>query len=520
MNARNLVFGLVACAATPALPQLSLLDPGFGQGGQVSPQLSASGPDRAGGLALLPDGRVLVAARRGGSSPALVAMRLQPDGSFDTDFSQNGIAPVQIGQYGEGRAIAALPDGSVLLAGNAYFDGTFNDLAVARFTPAGVLDVSFGSQGVAVFADPGAQDVVESLVPLADGRLQLGGRFDGARARMMAARLTAQGTLDASFGVGGIFRTADTTGESATTMLVRSSGEVVLGGSWQADLPTADLAVLQLTADGAEDPAFGTNGLFHPDQPGSTGDVVWMKEVEDGRLYIAGQRYLPGGTVLHHYIGRLTGTGDWDDTFGTNGRVTIAVSTPWLADLRDVVLRPDGRFVLAFNAINSVDASAALLVMRLLADGSPDPAFGEGGQVVMPCPGHGCGLEAIALQPDDKVVAVGYFVSGSAMRVLVQRWLPDAYQVGLDEEGAIGDALPYPVPCSDGLWLPGRVGGGLPPSIEWVDPMGRVRVVSGLLNGAHGSLWIPVPEDAANGLHFLRILSPHGITVHTVHVVR
>ena len=520
MNARNLVLGLVACAATPALPQLSLLDPGFGQGGQVSLQLSASGPDRAGGLALLPDGRVLVAARRGGSSPALVAMRLQPDGALDNTFSQNGIAPVEIGQYGEGRAIAALPDGSVLLAGNANFDGTFNDLAVARFSPDGELDLAFGDQGVFVFADPGAQDVVESLMPLVDGRVQLGGRFDGARSNMMSARLTAQGALDATFGAGGIFRTTDTTGNAASTMHVRSTGEVLLGGAWEMDVPTADLAVVQLTADGEPDAAFASNGLFHPDVPGSTGDVVWMKEVGDGRLWIAGQRNLPGGAVLHHYVGRLTGTGDWDDTFGSNGRVTIAVSAPWLADLRDVVLRPDGRFVLAFNAINSVDASAALLVMRLLADGSPDPAFGEGGQVVMPCPGTACGLDAIALQPDNKVVAVGYFVSGSTMRALVQRWLPEAYQVGLEEERITGDALPYPVPCSDGLWLPGRAGGGPPPTIEWVDPMGRVRVVSGIQSGASGSLWIPVLEDAANGPYFLRVLSPHGITVHTVHVVR
>lgn len=520
MIARNLVLIMVACAATPAFPQLSLLDPGFGQGGQVSPQLSTSGPDRAGGVALQPDGRVLVAARRGGSSPALVAMRLLPTGAFDNSFSGNGIASVPIGQYGEGRSIAALPDGSVYLAGNAYFDGSFNDLAVARLTPAGELDPAFAGNGVFVLADPGAQDVVESLVPLADGRVQLGGRFDGARSYMMCARLTAQGTLDATFGAGGIFRTTDTTGESAGTMRVRSTGQVVLGGAWQMDLPTGDLAVLQLSADGSPDAGFGTNGLFHPDVPGSTGDVVWMQEVGDGKLLIAGQRYLPGGSILNHYIGRLTADGQWDSSFGTNGQVVIAVGPPWSADLRDVVERADGRFLLAFNAINNNDQTAALLVMRLLPDGTPDPGFGEDGHVVMPCPGQGCGLEAIALQPDNKVVAVGYRIDGSVTRAMVQRWLPEAYQVGINERSEDAGAKPYPMPCATELVVPWSDGAGAV-QVAWLDAQGRTvadDAIHAINTGT--ALRIGVPSGLSAGTYALRLTHGMQVRMHRVQVVR
>jgi hypothetical protein len=293
-----------------------------------------------------------------------------------------------------------------------------------------------------------------------------------------------------------------------------------VGGVWQTDLPSGDLALLQLTADGEPDAAFAGSGLFHPDAPGSTGDMVWMKEVGDGRLWIAGQRYLPGGAVLHHYVGRITSSGEWDGSLGTNEQVTVTMDAPWVADLRDVQQWPDGRFVLAFNAVNSGDGSTALVVLRLLADSAVDTGFGEDGSVVMPCPGQGCGLDAIALQPDNKMVAVGYWVDGSTTRALVQRWLPEAYLVGISEGPEDASAKPYPMPCTTELMVPWS-GSGEAVRVEWLDAQGRIAAV-GVTRamGAGAALGLDVPAGLSPGSYALRLSGGAQVRMHRVQVVR
>ena len=105
------------------------------------------------------------------------------------------------------------------------------------------------------------------------------------------------------------------------------------------------------------------------------------------------------GGVRRFAVARLQPGGHLDENFGYGG---VAVVGPPGAQLEAMALQPEGELVLA----GSVPAGPrrAVLVMRLLADGSPDPAFGRGGVVDSTAVQLAGRARAVALRPDGRIV--------------------------------------------------------------------------------------------------------------------
>ena len=96
---------------------------------------------------------------------------------------------------------AALPDGSVLLAGNFRLTGGTTDYSLAKLTPAGAFDNSFTPPGPQNLARPTRPAVVTNVRVAPDGKIWVLGRFDtiGGNPAPGVARLNPDGTLDSSF---------------------------------------------------------------------------------------------------------------------------------------------------------------------------------------------------------------------------------------------------------------------------------------------------------------------------------
>jgi uncharacterized delta-60 repeat protein len=105
---------------------------------------------------------------------------------------------------------------------------------------------------------------------------------------------------------------------------------------------------------------------------------------------------------------RLLSSGDLDPTFGAGGKVTT--DFPGSANDRgyDLVVQPDGKYVVAGSTTSSAGYSedAGFAFARYNPDGSLDPTFGDGGKVVVPFGRFGTAAAA-ALAPGGKIVAVG-----------------------------------------------------------------------------------------------------------------
>lgn len=165
------------------------LDPSFGSGGVVRTNLQND--DVASAVAVMPDGRIVVAGvagASGGSSAgnALVLLRYMPDGTLDLEWGTGGIVRLALmGSFELAAGVVLDSDGSVTVAGYASTAG----VSVAyRFTPTGAPDTSFGNSGVLFLSNMGVTFVARALAPAGTTALWVSGeQLDATTMRPSAA---------------------------------------------------------------------------------------------------------------------------------------------------------------------------------------------------------------------------------------------------------------------------------------------------------------------------------------------
>lgn len=136
--------------------------------------------------------------------------RLNADGSVDTTFGVSGVAKSTGGFAHNMRLLA---NGKIVVAGAKRRVGTDQpwDIKLIRYTADGHIDGTFGVLGDVSLPFDEHQISVLSLDELADGRLVLSmtAGFETGRAPYATvARLSANGTVDATFGTNGLLEMA------------------------------------------------------------------------------------------------------------------------------------------------------------------------------------------------------------------------------------------------------------------------------------------------------------------------
>ena len=110
-----------------------------------------SGGDAYGNAVILhPDGRITVAgSSNDGKNSDFAIARYHADGSLDIGFDEDGrVTTNYYGSYEQGNAAVLQPNGKLVVAGYIdYGSGTSYDFALARYNSNGSLDASFGVGG-------------------------------------------------------------------------------------------------------------------------------------------------------------------------------------------------------------------------------------------------------------------------------------------------------------------------------------------------------------------------------------
>jgi uncharacterized delta-60 repeat protein len=192
--------------------------------------------DRAHAVAIQPDGKIIAAGYSNGKGADFAAVRYLEDGSLDPSFGAagSGVATVELGSVDRAAAMLLLPGGQIVLGG--YSGAAFAaDFVLVRLTAGGLLDASFGSAGIVRTDIAGSYDYLNALALDASGRIiAAGSSHNGLNTDIAIARYTSAGVLDASFGSGGIVVSPVGGGnEQATAVLVQPDGKIVVVG--QAD---------------------------------------------------------------------------------------------------------------------------------------------------------------------------------------------------------------------------------------------------------------------------------------------
>src|SRR5215470_1863395 len=188
-------------------------------------------------------------------------MSAQAAGTIDPTFGTGGKVTTDFGGSSAARTVAVQANGQILAAGVAVVNG-ITDFALARYNSDGTLDASFGTGGIVTtaFDFPGSFDRVFTVVRQPDGKFLAGGStVVNVFANFALARFNANGILDASFGTGGIVTTGFGVSAEATSAVVQADGKIVAAGFANLD-GGDDFALVRYNSNGTLDGSFGMGG--------------------------------------------------------------------------------------------------------------------------------------------------------------------------------------------------------------------------------------------------------------------
>jgi uncharacterized delta-60 repeat protein len=324
------------------------------------------------GITLQPDGKAIIGGffTTYNSTARNYIARVNADGSLDTGFDPGSGGNNYI------QSIALQTDGKAIIVGAfVTYNGTARNY-ITRVNADGTLETTF-NQG------SGANRTILATALQPDGKIIIGGQFNSYNtiARTRIARLNADGSLDATFDPG--------TGASAdvSAITLQPDGKIIIGGTFTTYNGTTRNRIARLNADGSLDATFdpgsGANNLV---------GVITLQA--DGKIIIGGTFTTYNGTTRNRIV-RLNADGSLDADFnlgtGANNGVTA------------IVLQSDGKMIIGGN-FTTYNGTGRNRVARLNADGTLDTSFNLGTGANNP-------VNAIALQPDGKIVIGGAFIS-------------------------------------------------------------------------------------------------------------
>lgn len=344
-------------------------------------------------------------------------------GALDTSFSGDGKVLLHFGpgvDASAARDVWVTSSGKVVTAGPVTL-GTESVFGVSRLRANGTPDPTFHGTGRRLTSLTG-QDVPRRVVPFGGGAFLVGGSAGNAFG-LVAYR--PDGSLDQGFGTGGKVTTEVSAGaDEVRDVRVQPDGSILVAGT-----AGDGFAVARYLRDGTLDASFGDGGVVLTTDP-FPGRAETVRLQPDGRLLVVGRSEGDGRGYYGFAVARYDLDGALDPTFGGgDGLVTTVPPASWYTTAYSVILQPDGRIVVGGSTYGEGDYSYFCLA-RYLSDGTPDPAFGVEGVSVKAIRLFYNGVFALARQRDGKIVAVGWtLLSFSSYEFAIARYRADG---GLD----------------------------------------------------------------------------------------
>jgi uncharacterized delta-60 repeat protein len=419
-----IVFLMTGVSSPAAQAAPGDVDKTFGTNGHVSTDVLGF-EDDANGVAVQPDGKIVVvgSASLGQAQADLInadflVARYNANGEPDLTFGNGGKVLTDFsGDLDAAQAVAIQPNGKIIVAGYAHvFVNTVGfsyDFALVRYNADGSLDNSFGVGGKVLtnFAKPpsniNGDDFAYDLVLAPDGKIVVAGYSrQNSTYYFCVARYNSNGSLDTSFGSAGrALATYNIDENIAYAVALQPDGKIVIAG-YVYTSPGYDFALVRFNSNGSVDTGFGNNGLVTTDFAFLVSfDFAYDLAVQaDGKIVVAGKTDKGVSGALYCALARYNSDGSLDAGFGTGGKVTTSLTAP--SSAHAVALQKDGKIIVAGSSGTSFE-SFDFAMARFNIDGSLDNSFGSGGKVTTDLFGDIDFANAIAIQPDGKVVLAG-----------------------------------------------------------------------------------------------------------------
>ena len=451
--AATLFFSYTVSAQQPGSLDLSF-DPGTGTNGQVNAILIQS------------DGKMVVG---GGFSAYDTTInqngvtRVNPNGSIDVNFNPSGK-----GAAGIVKALGIQSDGKIIVAGNFLMYNDSTRKRIARINADGSLDTTFTSK-------IGANAEISAVAIQSDGKIIIGGSFTkyDTFSRNYITRLNTDGTVDTTFNIVG----AD---GPVKALLIQPDGKVLMGGAFSIYAGIVSRGIARFDTTGIFDFTFNAGN-------GVDGTVSAIALQANGKIILGGT-FVSVNDSLRKNIARINSNGSFDASFNPGLSVNNSVTS--------VAVDANGK-ILAGGLFLMYNTSSNKYLVRINSDGTVDNSFNTAN-------GAGSAINAIALQPDGRVMVGGSFpayggvVRGGIARLfggLVNSLVNNNYSQSLK-------IYPNPFVSELTLEIP-KVAKSV--NVALYDLSGRAVLNNTYLPNADGK--IILNEDLPQGIYLLQVVS-------------
>ena len=458
-------YGVLSCY----LPN-GVLDPTFGQGGEIASPFFAGGFQD---LVALPDGSIFAAGQvqDGSGNRFLGVLKVTPNGFVDQNFGIRGLAVADFGSMGYTDEFAhalTLQGTNIVVAGEGVSPFGDKDMLVARFSPDGNLDNTFNGTGLRAVVFNlafGLQDDIAYDVTIDNNnKIVLAGSVEFGDLDFGIARLTNTGILDSTFdGDGkknidfGFFND-----EEAFSVVVEPGGNIVLGGYTISNTNfTEDFALVRMNNLGALTAGFGNGGLKSTD----FGNIIDLTDDRIRDIRLQGNQVVAAGSsadftgILRFQTFALArynlSDGSLDPNLdlasGNGGRIRTSFFATTISTANAITFDASGNYILVGSSGDGFLADNFALA-KYQQNGTIDTAFGNQGRVLTdfsPVVGPDDSGTSVTVAADGKIVVSALSQSFFGNSGVIVRYNADG---SLDQSfgtgGLVGSAL-FPLGFSD-----------------------------------------------------------------------
>ncbi len=330
----------------------------------------------------------------------------QAPGTLDLSFATvgyNSFGPTST-SMDNAQDVVSLSNGKMVFCGTSGTSGNL-EMCIGQMNADGSMDLTFGTNGYYIFPNSAGSDFAYDMEVLSNGNILVAGALSitAANPKWAMLCLNPNGTLNTSFGTGGVFSIDIDSGEDYARKILLTPTKIILAGNTKnPGFSTNRLAVVRCDYNGVLDATFGFGGLNILNNGGNI--TCWSAtQGATGDIILAGDAYI--NNVYYPMIAKFSSTGGIATTFATNG---VWVNMAMNARYFDVDFQ-NSQLILSGN--NGPGLTDFLLESRLETNAAANLSFGTNGQTIININQSDTYYEVI-FQQDGKILACG--TSGSA----------------------------------------------------------------------------------------------------------
>ena len=425
----------------------TIISAGYSQPGTLDPKFASNGvyydsfSIATNKAALLQSNGKIVLGGYGseGSQTGFFLKRLTEKGLTDSSFGNYGTKVIDIAFFDEVTSLALQADGKIVAVGSSYlffvrdedFKVFYNmNFSITRILPNGDIDSSFGDNGI-VQTDFGGVEEAYSVAIQKDGKILVGGSTGALPPsqnvpKFLLVRYLPDGKIDSTFGVKGKVSTIfnSSTDDIIKKVLCLTDGSILVCGTINGARginDSGDFALAKYLSNGDLDESFGTGGKVTTSM-NRTGsllmDAILLKE---GKILTSGVTNYGNDSKIRPVLVQYNTDGSIDSEFGVQGIQEIIFSDG-KSEGRSIASQHNGKIIMT-SAIGFTNSSA-VVVIRLLSNGSIDSSFGVNGRIIQEI-GLFDNPTDVLVQEDGKIVVSGDFSEFIGSNIFAARYYGD-----------------------------------------------------------------------------------------------